>query len=152
MLLAAVSAHAACNDAPAQGVDWRRCFLDRRSFAGVDLTAAVLRDASLQRADLSRARMAQVDAPDARFTSANMEGVDLSDAILRGADFTRTDLRNATLARADLRQARFFSANLTGADLTDALLAGADFNGANLSGARWADGRTCAQGSRGVCQ
>ena len=144
---------AGCGDAPAPGVDWRRCLLAGRDLAGADLTGAVLRDASLDRVVLKGAKLARVDAQGARFVSADLSGADLRDAVLRRADMTRADLIGATLVRTDLRRARFYGADLSGADLTGALLEGADLLRASLGGARWTDGsRICAEGSVGACQ
>lgn len=151
-LLVADPVLAACSDAAAPKVDWRRCLQDGLELGKVDLTGAVLRDASFQRAQLTGARLAGVEAPDARFVSADLAGADLTGAMLRGADFTRGNLRGAVLARADLRRARFFRSDLTEADLSGAQLAGADFSGATLDGALWVDGeKRCAPGSMGRC-
>jgi uncharacterized protein YjbI with pentapeptide repeats len=153
ILIGATPSFAACNSPAEPGVDWRRCLLDRRDLSGVDITGAVLRDASMQRSTLVGAKLVRVEGPDARFVSSDMKRTDLSNANFRGADFTRADLREAVLREADLRQARFFRADLRGADLTGADLGGVDFNNAQLGGARWIDGeRVCAEGSVGICQ
>jgi uncharacterized protein YjbI with pentapeptide repeats len=152
-LLLAVPAYAACTSPAAPEVVWRRCLLDGRDLTGVDLSRGLLRDSSLQRTRLMRARMVGVDAIEGRFVSADMTGADLTEATLRNADFTRAILRGANFSRADLRGARLFRADMTGADLTGADLTGADFSGAILDGARWTDGqRLCAAGSVGTCQ
>jgi uncharacterized protein YjbI with pentapeptide repeats len=154
-LLAALLAQpalAACSDPPGQDVVWRRCLLDGRNLAGADLSRAVLRDTSLQRAQLSGARLVGIDGFSARFVSADLTEADLTDASLRDADLTRAVLRGARLKGADLRGARLFRADLSQADLTGAQLAGADFTNAVLDGARWTDGeRVCAVGSVGSC-
>jgi uncharacterized protein YjbI with pentapeptide repeats len=153
LLLSAGPVAAACTDAAAPRVDWRRCLQDGQDFRGADLSGAVLRDASFSRARLPAVRLAGAEAPDARFTSADLTGADLSGAVLRGADFTRAVLREASLAGADLRQARFFRADLRGANLQGASLAGADLSGALLGGALWLDGqRRCAADSTGACE
>lgn len=139
--------------APAEPkVDWQRCQMDARNFAGHDLSEARLREVSFQRADLSGAILIAADAYRARFISARMKQVRLENTVLVEADFTKADLSGAVLTGADLRRARFFRANLRGADLTGAKTQGADFLNADLSGARWTDGkRICAQGSVGQC-
>jgi uncharacterized protein YjbI with pentapeptide repeats len=153
LLLAVSPAVAGCTDAAAPRVDWRRCLHDGRDLQGVDLSGAVLRDASFSRASLQGVKLAGAEAPEVRFTSADMTGADLSGAVLRGADFTRTVLRGGSLARADLRQARFFRADLRGVDFQGAELAGADLSGALLEGALWVDGqRRCAADSVGACR
>lgn len=153
LLSTAAPAAAACTDQAGPGVDWRRCLLDGGDYQGAELAGAVLRDASFGRARMAGAKLMRAEAPDVRFTSADLTGADLSGAVLRGADFTRAMLGRAVLARADLRQARFFRADLRGADLQGAELAGADLSGALLDGALWVDGqKRCAAQSVGTCQ
>lgn len=153
LVLSAVPVHATCSDPAGPGVDWRRCLLDRRGFEQADLTGAVLRDTSLQRTNLSKAKLVEVEGQDARFVSATLAGADLSRSNFRGADFSRADLRGATLKDTDLRLARFFNAHLQGAVLTGANLTGVDLTGAQLTGATWIDGaRICGEGSIGVCR
>jgi hypothetical protein len=152
-MLVAVPAFAACTSPAAPEVVWRRCLLDGRDLAGVDLSRGQLRDSSLQRARLMRAKMVGVDAIEGRFLSADLSDADLTEATLRNADFTRAILRGAKLTRADMRGSRLFRADLTGADLTGADLNGADLSGALFDGALWTDGqRRCAAGSVGLCQ
>jgi len=153
LLLGTIPALAACTDAPAPKVNWRRCLQDGQDLRQADLSNAVLNDASFGRSRMQQAKLTGAEAPEARFTSAELTGADLSGATLRGADFTRTRLVGAKLVRADLRRARFFRADLTDADLTGAEIAGADFAAATLDGARWVDGKKrCAAGSVGICQ
>jgi uncharacterized protein YjbI with pentapeptide repeats len=145
-------AEAACTDAAAPGVKWRRCLLDGQDLSGVDLTKAELRDTSFKRADLGQARLDGVEAQRAKFVQANMAGASLVEANLTQADFTYADLQGATLRGASLRQARLYEAKLRGADLTGVILENADFLRADLSGALWIDGTTrCAEGSVGRC-
>lgn len=142
-----------CGLAPRPGIDWRRCLLEQRSFAGADLTGAVLRDASLTRSDLSGAKLVRVDGRNARFVATDLRDADLSGAMLLRADLTRAELAGARLVGADLRRTHFYGADLRGADLTRARLDGADLLNATLEGARWIDGaRICGQGSVGSCQ
>jgi len=144
---------AGCADSAAPKVDWRRCFKDGQELEKADLSGAVLRDASFARARMRGAKLVGAEAPDARFTSADLSGADLSGAVLRGADFTRTKLAGAKLTRADLRQARFFRTDLSEADLSGAEIGGADLSTATLDGALWVDGeKRCAAGSVGTCQ
>jgi hypothetical protein len=153
MLLATGPAVAACVDAAAPGVDWRRCLQDGRDLSGADLTGAVLRDTSFVRARLVGTKLVQVEGPDVRFTSADLTRADMSRAVMRGADFTRAVLRDANLSGTDLRQARFFRADMRGVDLTGAELGGADMLGVMLDGALWVDGqRRCAAESVGACR
>lgn len=76
---------------------------------------------------------------------------------LSGANLQEADLRDANLSRANLSRANLSGAYLTRAYLGEADLQGTNLTGAHLqradlSGATWTDGRTCAQGSIGVCK
>ncbi len=141
-----------CTAAPSPGVNWLRCFFNERDFSGVDLTGAVIRESSFNRAIFKEAILKGVDARETKFVSADLTGAVLTDADLKNADFTRARLTNADLRGADLREARLFRADLTGADLTGARLDGADLFMAVLDGATWPDGSRCAPGSRGLCR
>ncbi len=151
-LLLVPAVRAACTDAAAPGVDWRRCVQDGGEFAGKDLQGAALRDASFAFADLSGARLDKVEAYHAKFINAKLAGAGLDGANLGEADFTRADLRGASLRGADLTHAHFFHAVLRDTDLTGARLGGADLATADLGGALWTDGkRRCAADSLGQC-
>jgi uncharacterized protein YjbI with pentapeptide repeats len=143
---------AACTDAAAPGVEWRRCFLDGSDLTGADLRGADLRDSSFKRSDLTDAVLADIQGRRSKFVSSVLENADFSGAELVQADFTSADLTGAKFVRASLRGARLYDANLRGADLSQTVLDGADLLRANFSGARWTDGRTiCAEGSIGRC-
>ncbi|MBF0094731.1 MAG: pentapeptide repeat-containing protein [Alphaproteobacteria bacterium] len=145
-------AGAACTDPAAPGVEWRRCYHDGRSLVGVDLTEAMLRDATFQRSDLSRVNLSGASGFRAKLISTTMAGAILDRSVFSEADFTKADLTGASLRDADVRRARFYHAILRGADLTGLRMDGADLSEADLSGATWIDGkRLCAQGSIGQC-
>lgn len=114
---------------------------------GTDMTAAVLRDASLYAvimpganftdADLTGARLVTV-ATGARFVRAKLDHADLGAdprnqpmGVMRndftGCDFTGADLSGANLRKAKLIRADFTNANISGADVTFADLSGAVF-------------------------
>lgn len=148
----ASTARADCNDAPQPGVDWRRCYLDGRDFAGADLSKAQLRDATFLRATMTGANFAESDAFRAKFISTRLSGAKFDSARLAEVDFTEADLSGASFRGSDLRGARFFGADLRGADLSGANLRGADFFRAQLGGALWTDGKTrCAESSISQC-
>lgn len=152
-LAAAGPAWADCTDFPQPGVNWRRCYHDERVLQGVDLTGAMLRDATFQRSDLSYAVLKEADAFRAKFVSATLVHVVLDGARLMEADLTRANLSGASLRGTDLRYAKLVFADLTGADLTGAELRRTDLRNADLSGATWIDGkRICGAGSIGQCQ
>ncbi|MEO1019104.1 MAG: pentapeptide repeat-containing protein [Pseudomonadota bacterium] len=152
-ILFASTAYAACTDAPGPGVQWRRCLLDGIELQRLDLSGAVLRDASFKRSNLAGSDLSDVDARRAKFVTTELQATNLDNANLELADFTRANLADATLVNASLRRARFFRANLAGADLTGAIIVGADLLHADLTGATWIDGLTvCGPGSLGTCR
>lgn len=151
LTVGAGGAMAACTDAAADGVNWRRCYMDGRDLKSVSLSQAMLREATFQRSDLSGATLTGADAYRAKFLSARLDRVVLDGARLIEADLTRADLSGASLKNADLRNAKLVGAIMKGADLTAAKLDGADLRNADLAGARWADGRLCGEGSVGQC-
>lgn len=151
MVIGAGHAIAACTDAAADNVNWRRCYMDGRDLKGVSLGQAMLREATFQRSDLSDAKLSGADAYRAKFLSARMARAVMDDTRLIEADLTRADLSGASLKGADLRNAKLVGAVMKGADLTGARLEGADLRNADLTGARWADGRVCGDGSVGQC-
>ena len=143
---------AECSDVAAPEVYWRRCFQDARNLRDVDLSGAMLRDASFKRADLSNANLTGADARRAKFVSAVLHGARFDNANLALADMTKAELQGASLRNADLTRARMFRAILRGADLTGARLDEADLLHADFSEAVWIDGATiCAEGSIGQC-
>ena len=147
------SAMALCTDAAQPDVDWTRCELAERPFAGIDIRNGQLRDANLQRSVLDEANLSAIDGRNANFISGSLKGTNLAGADLRGADFTKAVLGNANMAGADLRRARFFKADLRGANLTGARMTSTDILKADFSGATWIDGTTtCAEGSVGQCK
>lgn len=151
LAVVAGGAQAACTDPAADGVNWRRCYMDGRDLKDVSLDQAMLREATFQRSDLTGARLTHADAYRAKFLSARLDRAMLDGARLIEADLTRADLSGASLKGADLRNAKLVGAMMKGADLTGARLEGADLRNADLSGARWADGRLCGVGSTGQC-
>jgi uncharacterized protein YjbI with pentapeptide repeats len=82
--------------------------------------------ATLDDADLSRARFSY-----AQFDNASLQRADLSRATMIGASFQAADLRGADLRFADLSRGRLEEADLRGANLSFV-----DLSGANLKGAR----------------
>lgn len=151
-LLGTGNAYAACTDAAAPGINWRRCYQDGRVLENVDLTGANLREVSFQRTDLSQATLKSVDAYRAKFVRTDLSRAILDNARLTATDFTRASLDEASLQGADLRNAKLVGASLRKANLTGAVLDGADLRNADLSGAIWLDGvRVCADPSIGQC-
>ncbi len=146
------SARADCTDAAAPGVDWRRCYMDRRDFSNRDLSGARLRDATFARANLSGTDFSEVDGYRVKFYTATMRNAKFDRARLAEADFSKANLTGASFKNANLRRAKFFDTILRDADLSGAKMRGADLFNADLSGATWIDGKkVCAEGSIGQC-
>lgn len=151
-ILATGQALADCTEAAQPKVNWRRCSLEGQTLTGVDLSGAMLRDSSFQRATLGEAKLVDADGYRAKFISTTAPGAVFDRARLIEADFTRADLTGASFREADLRNAKMVGASLARADLTGAKLSGTDLRHADLSGARWTDGKhVCAESSVGQC-
>lgn len=114
-----------------------------------DLTGADLSEMSLNRADLSYARLdganltnvflIQADLDRSELPDANLSGAYLQSATFLGAFLDRATLTDACFVDADLTDAHLSSADLTRADLTRALFCTADLDEANLTGADLTD-------------
>ncbi len=146
------AAHAGCSDAPAVGVDWRNCNMNGLNLPEFDLSASTLRGATFDRADLSGTNLTRIKGARARFRETRLRDARFDGALLDGAEFLRADLTGASFRDAILRAAHFQRAILRGADFTGAQTLNANFRRADLSGATWIDGRTCADGSIGLCR
>jgi len=112
-----------------EGLALRQANLEKADLSGLDLHEANLRAANLHGAHLSAANL-----QGAHLLGANLEGAALLDANLPGAH-----LVSANLQGADLRLANLQGANLTLADLRRACLVWANLRDANLEGANWGD-------------
>ncbi|MBF0335185.1 MAG: SCO family protein [Alphaproteobacteria bacterium] len=121
----------------------------------------------LDEAETARVAPLFVTLDPERDTPANLAGADLSDGNLHVANLQRSNLAKANLTRvqmfaASLTGANLSEANLSGANLTRVDLTGADLRGARLDGAtmiavklggaKWTDGRVCADGSVETCR
>ena len=102
--------------------------LNHTELSGADLTGAKLADVNLNGSDLS---------------GAKLPGADLSHANLGGANFSDADLSCADLSGTELFNSDFSYADLTGADLSAADVGGiASLNGASFANLPWCDGTT----------
>ncbi|WP_181722652.1 pentapeptide repeat-containing protein [Nocardia gipuzkoensis] len=145
------------NDDPVEDLDLHQACLPRAtlslsddrpaaSFAGADLSNAVLSRSDLTRADLAEADLSFALLTGADLAYSNLTGVGLryaqlpgarlAEANLAGAHLLGANLADAILSEANLTGADFFGANLTNAVLTEANLTGANLEDANLTGAR----------------
>lgn len=106
----------------------------------LNLNAARLIGADLQRLDLRSCALQEADLRGARLAGADLRGVWLSGASLVGAHLEHADLGACHLDHADLTSAHLqccalVSANLESANLGEAHLDGADLTRAQLEGA-----------------
>ena len=118
---------------------------DRRvDLSHTDLTGANLRDARLDKALLTVARLANADLSRAKLNGAVLVGVDLRKARLENAELRNSRLIDARLdgaraAGADMRQAILTGSRVTGARLVKVRFEGATLTGVNLPDARHGD-------------
>ncbi|MBG0827947.1 pentapeptide repeat-containing protein [Planomonospora sp. ID67723] len=96
--------------------------LDDIEFVQEDMTGAILRGASLKRTRFTQATLKYADLREADFTEADLGQMHADHA----------DLRGAILIDAEAGQAEFPYADLTGATLTRAVLTQANFTSAKL--------------------
>jgi len=101
----------------------------------INLCGENLRYANLSGADLSRAKLYGADLRGADLRGADLYGAELSGAELYGATLRYADLRYANLSGADLSCAKLHGADLRGAKLYGANLYNAELSGAKLYGA-----------------
>lgn len=131
-----------CAKTAAPHVNWTACRRVRSDLRQADLRGAQLKNADLSASDLAGANLVEADAAYANLRSANLTLANLGHARLVGANLGEASLNHANLRAADLQYA----------DLRNARIEGALFDGARLSNAIWVNGKTCANGSVGVCR
>lgn len=114
-----------------------RFYLAYENLPNVDLSGAVMFDATLQDADLTGARLDDADLGRALANGLCLNDADCTascfdKAALVEASFERTDARRASFKKANLKDARFIGADLQHADLEGAVCIGASFLNADL--------------------
>lgn len=109
-------------------------FMEYSNLTGAILYDAVMEEAALSRITLTGADLRMVNLKGADLKEAKMGGADLTMANLSKADLTKATLHKAILFGADFKGAELCGADLTGADLTNANLLGANLDGTILSG------------------
>lgn len=97
--------------------------IERRDFAGWDLSGA----------DLRLVNLAESDLRDANLRNARLRGARLRDADLRGADLRGADLSQAEMEQGGESGYYYIPTNLAGARLAGSNLAGANLEHADLS-------------------
>lgn len=95
------------NDLALPFSNWCGVFADKLNASGIELSHALLTDASLVSADFSRARLSNAD-----FSRADLRGASFREADCAGVDFENCDLRGADFRGARLPNARFPGAKL----------------------------------------
>jgi uncharacterized protein YjbI with pentapeptide repeats len=124
-----------------RGADFSDTVFRRMKQGNADMREAHLRNtflahANLRGTDLRGADMRNVDLIGADLSDAKLQDIDLREADLRGATLYNADLSGANLADARLVGVELRKANLHGADLRRASLDGATLSGANLLNAK----------------
>lgn len=93
-----------------------------------ELPSPIMRQARLDRADMTRLDLSGTD-----LTQASLKGARMEDADLRGSLLRETDLQGAVLRRAYLEQTNLKEGNLRSANLREARLDGVILSGASLN-------------------
>lgn len=106
--------------------------LDEVDLTQKDLTGAILKNASMKEADFTQARLEYADLTGADLSDADLGQMHAKHATLRGAILTDAHAGQAEFPHADLTEAIMARIEMTQADLTDATLIGADLNEATL--------------------
>ncbi|MEU8266861.1 pentapeptide repeat-containing protein [Sphaerisporangium sp. NPDC049002] len=106
--------------------------LDEVDLTQKDLTGAILRNASMKEADFTQARLEYADLSGADLSDADLGQMHAKHATLRRTILTDAHGGQAEFPHADLTGAIMARAELTQANLTDATLVDADLNEATL--------------------
>jgi hypothetical protein len=109
--------------------------LSRADLADAGLRLADLIEANLKGADLYWANLSEANLKRANLEKANLQGANATGSNLREANLTGANLSQANISRANLADAQLVRVNLNGADLSGADLRGANLKKANLIGA-----------------
>jgi len=96
------------------------------------MTSCTLRDARLERADVTGAAIRDCDLDQARVNEASLVKTRLENCSARGSRFDRADLYSAVLTDTDFSRASFRDANLEGVSASGASFRGADLRGTRL--------------------
>jgi uncharacterized protein YjbI with pentapeptide repeats len=128
-----------------RGRDLRNAVMDRTDLSDADLSGADLDGASLRGAKLGLAtldhsflREALLDRAElsgAKFDYAQLQGASLKGAFLRGASLFHTHMQGAQLDGAQLQGASLNNTELWGASLDAAQMQGADLSDTEMQGA-----------------
>lgn len=142
------------------GTDLTRADLSGADLTGANLTGTVLVEANLHGAILDDARLlhadlSRCDLSGGRARGAVLGGATLDEAVLFGVDLTGASLSQASLRNCDVRTAhlegvRLVSADLAGCDLSRATFDGADLTDALLRDATLRDADLNGSTLRGV--
>jgi uncharacterized protein YjbI with pentapeptide repeats len=154
-------------DATFEGVDF-----SQSDFEGLQLWSCTLKGSNFSGARLDRTTMSDLVVEDCKFRGIRQNGALWQKAVVTKTDFTGSNLGDTTIGgsftdskfdgvyavHAHFASSRFLRTSFVNADVQRAYFASAadlgsnDFTGAILSNAVWFTGRTCAQGSVGLCR
>lgn len=121
-----------------KGAEGKRATFTGMDLAGVDLSGAILANATFREVDLSDSCLAEarLDGSDFRYatlSAANLGGANLGVAALRHAKLDLSNLEGAVLRGTDLSGASLSGSRTTGADFKGAVMMGADLRDTDLS-------------------
>ena len=128
-----------CGDRPGPGIDWTSCTKSNLLLGGEDL-----KNANLQRANLSGTDLREADLSGANMTETDLSRGRLAKVTLKGANFTKAMLNRADLQGADLSSAQLAKAELPRANLSNAILVGSNLEKAELGRAVLVHATGCA--------
>jgi len=152
------NAHAGCDDALADGVDYTNCrFSDGQDLQGSYLPNSNLSFSGFIQVNFDKSIMmnsifAYGVFSESSFIRANLYESNFQGANLEKSNFTSANLTRAKFFGSSLIEANFTNANLVEADFTSANILNAVFEGANLNGATWTNGEKCGPNSIGECK
>ena len=150
-------ANAACDDAPADGVDYSNCQFSE----GQDLSRAYIPNSNLSfisfiqvtfdKGVMMNSTLANGNFVESSFIRTNLYEANLEGGIFEKANFSSANLTRVNFKGTSLIETNFSNSNLFEADFTGANILNANFEGANLNNAIWIDGVKCKLGSIGKC-
>jgi uncharacterized protein YjbI with pentapeptide repeats len=122
-----------------RGRDLRNAILDRTNLSDADLSDADLNGASLRGANLGLATLDYTSLREALLDRAELSGARLDYAQLQGASLKGAFLRGASLFHSHMQGAQLDGAQLQGAALSNTELWGASLDAAQIQGAELTD-------------
>lgn len=151
-------AHAGCDDAPADGVDYSNCqfsegqdlsrvYIPNSNLSYISFIKVIFDKSTMMSSILAYGNFAESSFFRTNLYESNLEGGNFEKANFTSANLTRVSFKGASLIEATFKDSNLFEADFTGANILNA-----NFEGANLNNAIWVDGSKCNLGSIGVCK